>query len=279
MKKNPQSNNNKANNQTNKPRKTHTFLTLHKFRKQDTCLEFAASVSKCKRQNYKELLIICVLLMESGRNWQLICLSIAKLCAMIDDYYCHFLPSNSAKLHIIQNSSEWHSIIFAKPLMSLFWTHHKTQDTSKTAEGHASYRSCNPYQMYACLSKIRCKKSWTRVPEVPATGFKIFTHACWRRFWTVLIFTGTSWAQGCSGYSPFQFSKDQYCPSETLKCCLEPQIPLLQSCWPMSAWRSPSHIHMLKISCLPSDQTCLNHRKHCLPPPINWKSQREQLQY
>lgn len=38
---------------------THTCLALHEFRKQDTCLEIAAFVSKCKRQNCEELLIIC----------------------------------------------------------------------------------------------------------------------------------------------------------------------------------------------------------------------------
>lgn len=150
--------------------------------------------------------------MESGRNWQLICLSTAKLCAMIADYYCHFLPSNSAKLHIIRHSGEWHNTIFAEPLMSLFWTQHKTQDTSKIAEDHPSYRNCNLYQMYACLRKIGCKKPRIRVPKVPVRGFKMFTHTCWRGFWTVFIFNGTSWAQGYSGYSPFQFSKDPDCP-------------------------------------------------------------------
>lgn len=97
--------------------------------------------------------------MESSRNWQLICLSTAKLCAMIADYYCHFLPSNSAKLHIIQHNSEWHNTMLANPLKSLFWTQHKTQDTSKTAEDHASYKSCNLYQMYVCLRKNRYKES------------------------------------------------------------------------------------------------------------------------
>lgn len=50
----------KDNNQTNKkPQEDTYFLALLEFRKQDTCLEFAAFVSKCKRQNNKELLIIC----------------------------------------------------------------------------------------------------------------------------------------------------------------------------------------------------------------------------
>lgn len=188
-----------------------------------------------------------------SRNWQLICLSTAKLCAMIADYYRHFYQV--IQLSFTFSSTVVNDIIQYLPNFSWACFEHSTRHF-QGCRGSRFIQNCNLYQMYACLSKIRCKKPRTRVHKVPVTGFKIFTCTCWRGFWTVFIFNGTSWAQTCSGYSPFQFSKDQYCPSETIKCWLQPQIPLLQSFWPIWAWRSLNHTHMLKISCLPSDQTC-----------------------
>lgn len=133
--------------------------------------------------------------MESGRNWQLIYLNTGKLFVMIADYYCHFFPSNSAKLYVMLHGSEWHNITFAKPLMSL----NRAQYT-----GHIQdcrwlcfvQRSCNLFQMYAWLTKIRCKKPRTGVPKVPAAGPKIFACVHERDFQTVVILSGK--AQCCS---------------------------------------------------------------------------------
>lgn len=143
---------------------------------------------RCWRQTWKELLIILWRSLWSGRNWQLICLNTGKLCVMIVHYYCHFFPSNSAKLHIIQHRNEWHNTIFANPSTSLSWTWHNMQDTCKTAEDYASYKSHNLYQMYV----EKAKNGFQKCP--------------------VVIFCGATWAWGHSGYSPPQLPEDQGCP-------------------------------------------------------------------
>lgn len=155
------------------------------------------------------------------------------------------------------------------------------QNTSKTAEDYASYRSCNLYQMYVWLTKTRCKKPRIGVPKVPATGFEVFMCAHWRGFWTVVIFNGASWAWGHSGYSPFQLFKDQGCPFRNTSVLTTAPNSLstelmanmsLETSQPHSYAKNAMHPH------LPTDQTCLNHRKHLLPPPRNWADQGKQLQ-
>lgn len=131
--------------------KTHTCLVLHEFRKQNV-LKNCCICSKCQRLCCKELLVICD---TPRRVWQKLDTDLFEhRKALCDDSWLlvSFFPSNSAKLHIIQRSSEWLHIIFARPPISLFWTQHNMQGSSKTAEDYGSHRSCNLCQMYVWLT-------------------------------------------------------------------------------------------------------------------------------